>query len=150
MSKWMLVVGAVVVVMLVGAGAFYGGMTYQRSRQANLQEQFFAERGGMPGGVLPSDGVGGGFAGGQFPSGNVPGMGRGAAGTVSSLEGETLLLTTNQETTTVLLTDATVVQRLVTGHRADLQPGQTVTVMGERDDQERLTAITIQILADQP
>lgn len=150
MSKWVLVIGAVVIVLAVGAGAFYGGTVFERTRQANLQAQFFAERGGMPGGAMPSGGFTGGFPSGQIPSGAQPRMFRGASGTVSTLDGDTLVLTTDQETTTVLLTEETIVERTVEATRSDLQAGQSVTVMGERDDQGRLTATTIQILASQP
>lgn len=150
MSKWIWVVGAVVIVLAVGAGAFYGGTVYERTRQANLQAQFFAERGGNPGGFTPPEGFTGQFPGGQSPSGAQGQMFRGTSGTVSSLNGDTLVLTTDQETTTIVLTDDTVVERTVEATRSDLQPGQSVTVMGQRDDQGNLTATTIQILPSQP
>ena len=83
-------------------------------------------------------------AGGQI------GPGRGASGTVESLEGDTLTLSTAQDQVTVLLTDQTVINRFVAGERADLQAGAQVTVLGERDDSGKITATTIQILSDAP
>jgi RNase P/RNase MRP subunit p29 len=77
-------------------------------------------------------------------------VGRGANGTVESLEGDTLRLTTAEGEITVTLTDETVLTRTATAERADLQAGARVTVIGERDDSGDLTAAVIQILPDTP
>ncbi|MCJ7543799.1 MAG: DUF5666 domain-containing protein [Phycisphaerae bacterium] len=153
MRRLAVVLGAVLVVLLVGGGSFYGGMVFERSRQTNLQAQFFAGRGFSEGGQIPLGGIPPeGF--GQFTGPNESGgqgvIGRGANGTIESLEGDTLTLSTAQDQTTVLLTDQTVINRFVAGERGDLQPGAQVTVLGERDDSGRITATTIQILSDAP
>lgn len=153
MRKLAVVLGAVLVLLLVGGGSFYGGMVFERSRQTNLQAQFFAGRGFSEGGQIPLGGIPSeGF--GQFTGPNEPGgqgvIGRGANGTIESLEGDTLQLSTGQDVTTVLLTDQTVISRFVTGERSDLQPGERILVVGERDDSGKITATSIQILSDAP
>jgi hypothetical protein len=152
MRKLAVVLGAVLVVLLVGGGSFYGGMVFEHSRQTNLQAQFFAGRGFSESGQLPFAGTppaGFGLPGNPNAAGQ-GGLGRGASGTVESLEGDTLTLSTAQDQTTVLLTDQTVINRFVAVERGDLQPGAQVTVLGERDDSGRITATTIQILSDAP
>lgn len=153
MRKIALVVGAILVVLLVAGGSFYGGMTYERTRQTNLQAQFFAERGFPQGGQMI---LGGDFPEGSGPSGtpNAPQgqgfVGRGADGTIESLEGDTLQLNTGQGTTTVLFTDQTVISRFVTGERSDLQPGERILVVGERDDSGNVIATSIQLMPAEP
>jgi len=153
MRKVAAILGAVLVVLLDGGGSFYGGMIFERTRQTDLQAQFFADRGFPEGGqMIPGGNPQEGF--GQSGTPNVPQgqgiVGRGANGTIESLEGDTLTLSTAQDQTTVLLTDQTVINRFVAGERGDLQPGAQVTVLGERDDSGRITATTIQILSDAP
>jgi hypothetical protein len=152
MRKLAVVLGAVLVVLLVGGGSFYGGMVFERSRQTNLQAQFFGGRGFSESGQIllvgtPPAGFG---QPGNPNAADQGGPGRGASGTVESLEGDTLTLSTAQDQVTVLLTDQTVINRFVAGERADLQPGAQVTVLGERDDSGKITATTIQILSDAP
>jgi hypothetical protein len=153
MRRLLIVLGAVLVVLLVAGGSFYGGMAFQRSRQASVQEQFFAQRGFGPGGQAPLSGTPeGGF--GSFAFGNgaggAGGEGRGASGSIESLDGNTLTLSTPQGNTTVLLTDQTVINQVVRGSPSDLQTGERITAIGERDASGTLTATTIQILPESP
>src|SRR3990170_3012004 len=69
MRRLSIVLGAVLVVLLVAGGSFYGGMAFQRTRQANVQEQFFAQRGFAPGGQLPLSGTPEGVIGERDESG---------------------------------------------------------------------------------
>jgi len=142
MRKTLTIIGGVLLLLLVGGGAFYGGMSYERSQVANTQAAFFAERGGRPEGF-----------GGAGVSGTVPaqgGAGRGVFGKVKSIKEDTLLLSTAQDVTTVILTDQTTITRFVAGQREDLQPGQQVTVIGESGEDGVVTATSIQILAEEP
>jgi hypothetical protein len=155
MRKPVILLGAVLGVLVVAGGSFFGGMAFQRYRQTSVQQQFFADRGFGAGGQAPLFGSGGpqgefvpfgdaGGAGGQAVTG------RGANGTVGSLEGDTLQLTTAEGDITVTLTDETVLTRTATAERSDLQAGARVTVIGERDDSGDITAAVIQILPDTP
>jgi hypothetical protein len=155
MRKPVILLGAVLGVLVVAGGSFFGGMAFQRYRQTSVQQQFFADRGFGTGGQAPLFGSGGpqgefvplgdaGGAGGQAVTG------RGANGTVGSLEGDTLQLTTAEGDITVTLTDETVLTRTATAERSDLQAGARVAVIGERDDSGVITAAVIQILPDTP
>jgi len=154
MRRLAVILGGVLTVLVVAGGAFYGGMVYERSQRANLQARFFAERGGGPEGSEGFVFQGGPQGFGQPGAPNaVPGQGsfgRGAAGTVKSIEGDTLLVSTPQDVTTVILNDQTVIHRFVVGGREDLQTGQRVSVIGERAQDGTITATSIQILAEQP
>lgn len=156
MRKSLTIVGGVVLVLVVGGGAFYGGMVFERSRESDIQGRFFAERGGFPGdfGGFGQDGM----SGFQGPGDHADGQGafqgwtgftRGAAGTVKSIEGDTLLLSTAQDVTTVILTDQTVINLFVDGELEDLTPEQRVTVIGQRTEAGEIVAEIIQILQEQ-
>lgn len=151
--KPVIVVLAVLGVVVVAGGSFLGGMALERSRRASTQQQFFAERGFAPGGLAPfSDAPEGGFGAFGNPGAAVEsaGLGRGAGGTVQSLEGDTLTLSGAQGEITVRLTGDTMINIMASGGRADLQPGVQVTAIGEQDDSGDITAAIIQIVSDVP
>jgi len=68
---------------------------------------------------------------------------------VKSIEGDTLLLSTAQDVTTVILTDETVISLFVNGELEDLTPEQRVTVIEQRNDGGDIVADVIQILPEQ-
>ena len=92
----------------------------------------------LPGGELPAEGQVFSVRG---------GMGGGLMGTVKSLDGNTLTLSTAEDVTTVTLSDATTVRMTVTGDLSDLAEGTRVMVTGETDKDGSLTATQIQILS---
>lgn len=148
MRRWLIVLVSVVVVLGMAGGSFFGGMAYERSRQSNLQSRFFAERGIAPGGFPMATPRAFAEGGGGAP--NSP-FGRGASGTIKSLEGDTLLLSTAEDVTTVALNDDTVILHMVSGGRDLLQPGVRIIVSGERDESGVIHASSIQVLVeDQP
>ena len=155
MRKPVILLAAVLGVVVVAGGSFFGGMAFQRYRQTNVQQQFFADRGFGAGGQTPMLGSGG-PDGGLVPFGDAGGAGgqvaggRGANGTVESLGGDTLQLSTAEGEITVTLTDETVLSRTTTVERSELQAGAQVTVIGERDGAGDITAAVIQILPDAP
>jgi hypothetical protein len=146
MRRLVVVLVAVLVVLAVVGGSFYGGMAFQRSRQANAQQQFFAERGFAPGGFAPQGLPEGGFG----ETGGPAGAGRGTSGVIESLEGDTLRLTTDGDEVAVHLTDQTTISQMTAGERSDLEPGTQIVVIGERDDTGTVTAVAIQILSGAP
>lgn len=147
MNKSILVTaGVVILVLAVGGGSFYGGMLFEQSRAANIRNAFFANRGGGDGGNGAFGGGGNGNFGGGGGNGAFGGGGGGRVfGQVKSIDGDTLVISTPQNVTTVHLTGTTTISKLVTGARTDLQPGETVNVRGQRETSGDITATDIQV-----
>ena len=151
----LIIVGVIVLVLLVGAGGFWGGMTYQNNQNNQAQARFFEQRGGFPAG---GDVTGGSFGidgtplpgGGPLTFDQSPGnfRGGGTMGQVKSMDGNVLQLSTAQDVTTVNLTGDTIIIKSVEGTVSELQPGTRVMVVGERDDQGNITASQITIESD--
>ena len=134
-----IIIAVIVLIAGAGAGGFYGGTAYQAQQQTNIRTAFFNGRGGTG----TASGTGATGAGG---AGGAGGFGGGVAGTVSSINGNTLQVTTAQGVTTVTLDAATSILKSETGAASDLQPGQQVTVRGQRDSAGNVTATTIQVV----
>lgn len=130
--------------LIVAGASFFGGMAYERARGADAQARFFAER-GLPGGGETAFGPQG--QGGGMPEGAAQ-VGRGLSGTIASLEGDRLELSTAQDVIIVQLDESTRILRQVEGRREELQPGVHVAVVGARDVSGTLRAQTIQLLQD--
>ncbi len=125
-----------VVLVLVAAGAFYGGMRFQRMRVSSTRANFFANRGGA-GNADTGDGAGNAGRGGS--------MGR-----IESIEGNVITVSAQQEQLMVTVTEATKYQKLVEGKLGDLQVGGNIIVRGERDANGRVTAANIQLAGPVP
>jgi len=133
-------IGGVVLVAVVGAGAFVGGMTFERVRAANISSSFFAGRGGN------GQGQGQGGFGDGGASGQAGGNGGRVAGQIKSIDGNTLQLSTPNNVITVTLTDTTAISKLAAGTRADLQVGESISVRGQPGAGGAVTAETFQLL----
>jgi hypothetical protein len=131
-----IIIGVIVLCGAVGAGAFYGGTLYEQQQLQNVRNTFFNGRGGA-GGNGANGGGGGGGAG---------GAGGGVFGTVKSISGNTIQLSTPQNVATVNLTGTTVVQKTVAGTTTDIHVGDIITVRGQRDPAGNVTATTVQVL----
>jgi len=160
MKKVLMIVGAVILAGLIAAGSFWAGMAYQTNKVEQARANFFNARGQLGEGQFPQ----GGQApfdeqlpgGGQFlPEGRSSGGGQGAFfgrggrfGQVKTIDGNTMTLSTAQDVITVNLSDATQIEKTVTGSVSDLQPGTRVTVIGQEEKNGSLTARRIQILSE--
>jgi hypothetical protein len=79
-------------------------------------------------------------------SGNNPGfLSRGTAGTLASINGNTLVLTAGQGQVTVYVNAATLIQKTLTGTISDLQAGETITAVGARDASGNVNALSINV-----
>ena len=137
------VIAAIVVVLIavVGVGAFFAGSSYGQQQAQNTRAEFFNARGG-------------GGAGGQFAQNGQNGQnaqggqtfGRPAAtGTVKSVNGDTLVVTQRDgSTVTVTVNSLTQIIKTVNGTPSDLQPGENITVMSSQTG-SNVTAQTIQL-----
>lgn len=149
MKKALMIFGAVVIVGLVAAGGFWAGMTYQTNQADQARLNFENARGQANAGQFPANvsGFAPGDASGNAPSGQPSGFGGGGTvGQIKTVDGMTLTLSTAQDVTTVNLTDATQVEKTVSGGVADLQPGVQVMVNGQQDADGNLTASQIRII----
>lgn len=137
-----------VTVVILGAalgGSFVGGVVYGRSQAASAATLPPELNGSFAGGAEPIDipagvapGPGGSFdtppgAAGAFPEGQPPefGGGRGGlTGTVASVDGSSLSITTPQGDTLVTLNDETALTQIALADRAELTAGTAVRISG--------------------
>jgi hypothetical protein len=125
----------VVLIAVVGVGAFFAGSSYGQQQAQNTRAEFFnARQGGGAGGQNSQNGQGGQ----QF--------GRPAAtGTVKSISGNALVVTQQDgSTVTVTLDSQTQIIKTVNGTTTDLQPGERITVMSDQTT-GNIIARTIQL-----
>ena len=150
MKRMGMIATAVVGALAVGGGAFCGGTRYERGRILADPSVLFRSGAGVamgsgPGVVLGAPQAVGGIA---MPGGGASGApvvgATGALGTVASIEGNTLTLTTpDGATVTVHASDTTLVERNVSGTVADLAIGEQVTVAGPKNEDGSITARSI-------
>lgn len=147
MKAALIVLGMIILLGLVAAGSFWGGMAYQTSRVDRARANFAAARGQFPGGApgLPQEGIPG-IPQGDFTEGGFAGRG-GTTGQVKEINGDVLTLSTAQDVSTVQLSDSTQIEKSVEGTRVDLQPGTRLLVTGERDTDGNIDASRITILS---
>jgi hypothetical protein len=148
MKKILLIIAGVVLVGLIAAGSFWGGMKYQSSQTSQARDRFIQMRGeGVPG-QMPFDAQ-------NLPEGAVPfsgtqggGFGGGTIGTIKTIDGNMLTISTAEDVTTVNLSDDTLIQQMQSISLADLAVGMRVRISGERDKDGNLTAVQIMIIND--
>ena len=127
----------VVLIVLVGAGAFYGGMVYgksQTSSSATTPSGFGSGRGGRGGGFGANGG--GGIVVGQIISNDGQSITVQLRNASSSATGSTKI---------VFFSTSTPIMKSVSGSGSDLQAGANVLVMGTPNPDGSVTAQTIQL-----
>ena len=138
------IVIAVVVVAGAGVGGFFAGRSYERNHANSVRNDFLRSRG-----INPNDTNGSGFPSGA--NGQDRAFGGGTFGTIKSINGNTIVVTTAQNTdVTVTLSDSTRIEKTTQGATTDLQTGDQVTVGGERDSNGNVTATQITIIPAVP
>jgi len=136
MKKTVIIIVALLVVLAAVAGSFWAGMSFGQAR-ANQGRQQFRGPGGQGPGLLrtPQPGQGG------------PGrFGGGIMGTVEAVEGDTLVVTTQEGDISVQTTDTTLIEKYTTVAISDLEAGEGVMVSGTRQDDGSYTARSIRVL----
>lgn len=125
-------IGAIVLALLIGGGAFYGGMTYAKAggpaRAGNFTGQFMGGTANRTGGAAAR--TGGGFTAGQIISKDATSI------TIKMQDGSTKI---------VLIGDSTQVMKSANGTIADLSTGITVTITGTTNSDGSVTAQSVQI-----
>jgi hypothetical protein len=143
--KWIAGFVAILLVVTIGVGALaYGkGNEAGRASAADARTRFINDRSGAaPGG-------GGGAAAGAFAQGgNGAGGGNNAnmtAGTIKSVSGGVVEVSTATEAIKIKLTDQTQIQKTVQGTASDLVVGERVVIQGDKGSDGTLTARSIQL-----
>jgi hypothetical protein len=151
MNKALKVILGVVVVVVIAAGSFYGGMVFgksQASASAATVPMNFPEGFQPPdGAALPGDGAGrlgargqGGAAGGFAVQ---PGM---IFGEIQSIDGDILLVVdANGAQKRVQVTNTTLIEKNASVEVTDLVTGETVIVSGSENDDGSVTARSVQV-----
>lgn len=128
-----------VLVGIVGFGAFSYGESVGFTQAQNIRAEFFSSRQGTTNGAADPAQAG--------ASGQRGGLGARAAasGTVKAIQGNTVTVTQRDgSTVTVTIDPQTVIQKISSGSPNDIQPGQSITVTSSQTG-TNITAQTIQI-----
>ncbi len=139
MNKKILIV---IAILIVGAGSFYGGLAYGKTKTTALRA----------GGAFPTGqrtGQGMGFAGGNFAgrgTGGPNGAGGITAGEVISNDTTSVVVKTREGgSKIVFFASSTQVMKSALGSVSDVTPGQEITVTGSANSDGSMTAQSIQI-----
>lgn len=145
MNRTIVIALVVVILMaLAAAGGYLYGTRVGEARANAVRQAFFQERfGGQVGQGTGFFGTGGG----QFPLGTPGpgGLGRGVTGEVTSVQGNTITLTTSDGPIQVSITEQTILRKVTDFSLDELQPGEQVVVIGDRDSQGNLVARSVQV-----
>ncbi len=117
-----------IVAVVVGGGAFYGGMKYAQSKVSQGRAQGFSGAGVRNGGL--GNGSSGGFATGEIISKDEKSV------TIKLREGGSKI---------IFYSDTTEIDKSVTGNSEDLEIGKTVTISGKTNQDGSITAQSIQL-----
>ncbi len=140
MKSWAypVIAGLVVLVVIAAVGGYMVGHR-AGVQQANVaRATFMAQRFG---GQQLANGLGPGNLAGGVRQG-----GMGANGTVKSIEGSTLIVTTRSGEVKVKLGQDTVVQKMAQSSLQEIRPGMRIAVTGETDSSGTVNARSVQLL----
>ena len=116
----------VVVVVIVGAGAFFGGMKYQQNQTAATAATRGAGRFGANGGTA--------------------GINRPVAGNILSADANSITVQlTDGSSKIVLISPSTTLEKSATASAADLKAGMRVSAFGATNSDGSVTATNVQI-----
>ena len=144
MKKVWIGLAVVVLVVAVGAGTLWAGMTYGKSQAGQDVMGLMQERMGARGGRVPSQGM---FPQGeqedapQFGEGMMGAMG--TMGAIEAVEGETLVINSDEGLIRVQTTDTTMIQKNMPVGVGDLEIGEAVVVSGPKNDDGSITARSV-------
>lgn len=121
----------VAVAVLVGAGAFFGGMKYQQGKRPNFARQF----GNMPGQAGQAGRTGGNRTGFRPVNGEI----------ISSDDKSITVKLQDGSSKIVLFSDKTEINKASSGAKEDLKTGEKVMVVGTENSDGSVTAQSIQL-----
>lgn len=121
----------ILLVIIVGAAAFFAGMKYQQSRRPSFNRQFGQGIGNGPGG-----------AAGQMNRQNY----RPVNGEIISADDKSITVKlTDGSSKIVLLNDKTTINKAAEATKEDLKVGEKVMAMGQENTDGSITAQSIQL-----
>lgn len=121
----------IVVAVVVGAGAFFGGMEYQKSQAPSLT-------GGQAGAGQFQRGTGGGFGSGR--GGNLQGS-RPVSGDILSSDASSVTVKMQDGSTKIIiLSDKTMINKATAGTKDDLKTGTRISAFGTTNSDGSVTA----------
>lgn len=120
----------IIIVILVGAGSFYGGMKYGESKQSTSRAGNFVNRQGFNQG----QGRGNAAAGANFTSGQIV-----------SQDNNSLTLKLRDGGSKIVFTTGASIMKTASGTSSDLAIGKDITVIGKANPDGSVTAQNIQI-----
>lgn len=131
---WITPALAIVAALVIGlfGGILIGHASGSTSQASSTQRGAFGGAGGAGGTGAAGTGAAGGFAGGF------------TAGTIMSIEGDTVILKLTDGSTVKVTTSSTT--RVTTSNTAaitDLKKGETITVVGAKDSSGNVTATSV-------
>jgi len=144
MKKIWIVVGVLVLVVAVGGGAFWAGMAYGKSQARQNLTSVMQERFGARGGQF--------FGQGQLPEGGQPPQGGqgetiqfggGIRGTIQAIEGDTLVINSDDGIIRVQTVDTTMIEKNMAVGVGDLEVGEMVVVSGPQNEDGSITARSV-------
>jgi hypothetical protein len=143
----------IVVAVVVGAGAFYGGMKYAENSRQNFVRQSFGGQNMQN--LSPEErqqrfqqmgAAGIGFRAEMGPNGSDF-----TSGEIISKDAQTLTIKLRDNSSKIIFySNSTEVSKFVSGEAADLEPGKTISVSGTANSDGTLTARTIQLRLQMP
>ena len=125
-NRVLLAVGVLILLIIVGAGAFMTGHNAGLTEQVNIRNEFFQQRAGNQGGVSGNASGTPGAASGDAAQAARNAQGRALAnGVVKSVQGNTVTVTQQRDGSSATLTvdDKWIIEKMVNGTVADIQPG---------------------------
>jgi hypothetical protein len=141
MKKVWIGIAAALLVLAIGGGSFWAGMSYGRSQASGPSGRFsrggFGERGGqIPDAMMTR----------QVGQGSAAQLGGGVMGTIQAIEGGVLVINSSEGTIRVETTDTTLIEKTMPVGVDDLEVDEQVVVTGRRNDDGSITARSIQPL----
>lgn len=128
-----------VVAVVVGSGAFYGGMRYAQGKAVSDRQQRFGQVGAN---------IGGGFRGGQGGQGGAGGF---TSGDILSKDSQSITVKMRDGSSKIIFfSDTTEISKFVAGTSVDLAVGKTVTVTGKANSDGSITATSVQLRPNMP
>mgnify|MGYP001605574745 CR=1 FL=1 len=135
----------IAVAIIVGGGAFYGGMKYGQSKTPNLQNLTPEQRQQR---IQQMGGAGVGFQGGR--TGNRTGNGF-ASGEILSKDDKSITIKLQDGGSKIIFfSDSAKITKPAEGTSSDLEVGKTVLVGGKQNSDGSFTAETIQLSSSVP